>query len=117
MSAVVTVIELDQAKGTAKFSMDLKGATEFEHELLAAIIGTGRSVSIVPAHKQDELYAEFTIRDTRIWPTAMRALENRKRKADGRPSVEEEEKQIADAKAAEEEAASEEPERSLSAEE
>jgi len=104
MSAVVTVIELDQAKGTAKFSMDLKGATEFEHELLAAIIGNGRSVSIVSAHKQDELYAEFTIRDPNIWPTAIRALENRKRKADGRPSVEEEEKRIADAEAAQEQA-------------
>ena len=104
MSAVVTVIELDQAKGTVKFSLDLQGATEFEHELLAAVIGTGRSVSIVPAHRGEELFAEFTIRDPKIWPTAIRALENRKRKADGRPSVEEEEQKIADAEAAQEQA-------------
>ena len=88
-------IEFDNVKGTVKFSLDLKGVTEIDHELLLATIGSGRSVSISPAHKGDDLFAEFTIFDTSIWPKAARALENRKRKADGKPTVEEEEAQNA----------------------
>jgi hypothetical protein len=91
MPQVTATVEFDQLNGSVKFSLDLQGATELEHELLAAAIGTGRSVSLIPAHKQDELFVEFTIRDVRIWPTALRALENRHRKADGRPSLQQEE--------------------------
>lgn len=95
MNQVTATIELNQEKGTVKFSMDLQGDSELDHELLVAAIGSGRSVSIVPTHKANELFAEFTILDTSIWPKAMRALENRKRVLAGQPTVEEEQAQVA----------------------
>lgn len=104
MSQVTATVEFDQQKGTVKFSMDLQGNSEIDHELLIAAIGTGRSVSLTPAHSGNELFAEFTIADKSIWPKAIRALENKKRVADGKPTVEEEQAQIAKAKAAEEDA-------------
>lgn len=100
MSHVTADVEFDQAKGTVKFSLDLQGTTELDHELLAAAIGSGRSVSVVPAHEKDELFAEFTITDASIWPKAIRALQNRRRVADGLPTIEEEEKLAADRKSA-----------------
>lgn len=104
MSQVTATVEFDQQKGTAKFSMDLQGNTELDHELLAVAIGTGRSVSIKPAHQGEELFAEFTITDPTIWPKALRSLQNRHRAIEGKPSLEEEERQIEMAKAAEEDA-------------
>lgn len=104
MNQVTATVTLDQEKGTVKFSMDLQGDTELDHELLTAAIGTSRSVSVTPAHNGEELFAEFTITDASIWPKALRSLENRKRALEGKPSVEEEEAQEAMAKAAAEDA-------------
>lgn len=91
MPKIEATLLLDQVGGVGKFSLDLQGASEMEHEVLAALIGSGRSVSIAPAHKADELFAEFTITDPTIFATAQRSMENRKRKANGQPTVEEEE--------------------------
>jgi hypothetical protein len=102
MSTVTATITLDAVKGTAKFVLDLQGHSEIEHEVLAAVIGTGRSVSITPRHNGDELFAEFTVADKNIWPAAIHNLDNRHRKAEGRPSIEEEEEQNAEANAAQE---------------
>src|SRR5258708_36780046 len=104
MSTVTATVSFDQASGTVKFSLDLQGATELDHELLAATISSGRSVSIVPAHKGEELFAEFIIKDTSIWPKAARALENRKRIANGQPTIEQEESQAVARKNAQEDA-------------
>lgn len=104
MSQVQTVVTFDAEKGTVKFSLDLQGNSELEHELLAAAIGTGRSVSMTPAHAADELFAEFTIADPSIWPTAVHNLENRHRIADGRPTLEEEAAKVEAAKKAQAEA-------------
>lgn len=90
MSQVTATVEFDQVKGTVKFALDLQGNTELDHELLAAAIGTGRSVSIAPAHEGDELYAEFTIADKSIWANAIHNLENRRRIRDGKPTLEQE---------------------------
>ena len=95
MAQVTVTVGFDQTKGTVKFSLDLQGETQLEHELLVATIGSGRSVSISPAHAGDELFAEFTIEDPSIWPKAIRQLENRTRVANGRPTIEEEEAQTA----------------------
>jgi hypothetical protein len=105
MSQVTATVAFDQEKGTVTFSMDLQGNTELDHELLAAAIGTGRSVSIVPRHHADELFAEFTIADSKLWATALHNLENRYRVRDGKPTLEEEAKLAADRKAAEDAAA------------
>lgn len=95
MSNITVKVEFDQKAGTVKFSLDLQGTTELDHELLAATIATGRAVKLVPAHMGNELFAEFTIADLSIWPRAARAMENRKRVADGLPTIEEEEAQAA----------------------
>lgn len=100
MNQVTATVTLDQVKGTVKFSFDLQGATELDHELLAATISSGRSVSLMPTHVGNELFAEFTIKDSSIWPTAARAMENRKRVANGQPTIEEEEARRAMAEAA-----------------
>ena len=105
MSLVTVEVSFDQPKGQVKFAFDLQGRTEIEHELLNAAIAGGRSVSIVPTHKGDELFAEFTITDPSIFTNASRGLENRKRVADGRPTVEEEEAQVAIREAAEQDSA------------
>lgn len=104
MSTVTATVEFNQEKGTVKFVLDLQGTTELDHELLAAAIGTGRSVEIAPAHNGNELFAEFTVIDPNLWPKAIRALENRKRVSEGRPTIEEEEAQVAMRKASEEDA-------------
>ena len=104
MSQVTVTVEFDQVAGTVKFTFDLQGATELDHELLAATIGTGRSVSLKPTHVGNELFAEFTITDPAIWPKAARALANRKRVADGLPTIEQEEERAKMAKAAAEKA-------------
>lgn len=91
MAQVTVEVEFDQEKGAVIFRMDLQGNNELEHELLAAAIGSGRKVVIIPDHKADEIFAGFAIQDEDIWPDALRALENRKRKAAGQPSLEEEE--------------------------
>jgi hypothetical protein len=97
-------VSFDQKAGEVKFSLDLQGNTELEHELLAAAIGKGRRIVILPAHVGDELFAEFMIDDETIWPNAMRALENRIRVRDGRPTIEEEEAQAAMREAAQKDA-------------
>jgi hypothetical protein len=104
MSFVTATIAFDQEAGTVKFSLDLQGETELEHELLAATIGSGRGVSIVPAHRQNELFAEFIIVDKSIWPKAIRGLENRRRVANGQPTVEDEEAQARKREAADKQA-------------
>ena len=101
MAQVETKVAFDQATGEVKFSMDLQGNTELEHELLAAAIGDGRKLVILPAHSGNELYAEFVIHDETIWPKAVRAMENRIRVRDGRPTLDEEEAQAAMREAAE----------------
>jgi hypothetical protein len=88
MGIVAVTVTFDQAAGTAKFAMDLQGVTELEHEILLATIGSGRDVKITPAHIGNELFAEFTVTDPAIWPRAIRALTNRKRVADGLPTIE-----------------------------
>jgi hypothetical protein len=90
MSQVTATVEFNQEKGIVKFAMDLQGNTELDHELLAAAIGNGRKVIILPAHNGEELFAEFTIEDEDIWPEAMHNLENRHRARDGKPSLEQE---------------------------
>jgi len=104
MSQVTVAVDFNAETGTVKFSLDLQGNTELEHELLAAAIGTGRTVSLTPAHKANELFAEFTIADKSIWPRALRGFENRRRIADGQPTVEEEEAQAERRAAAEKQA-------------
>lgn len=94
MNQVSATVTLDQEKGTVTFSMDLQGDSELDHEILAATIGAGRSVSIQPAHHGNELFAEFVIADLSIWPKASRALENRIRVRDGRPTLDEEEETV-----------------------
>jgi hypothetical protein len=105
MNQVTATVEFDQGKGTVKFALDLQGNTELDHELLAAAIGAGRSVSIKPAHNGDELFAEFVIEDEDIWPDALHNLENRYRARDGKPSLEEEAALAAAQKKAAEDAA------------
>lgn len=102
MAQVNVVVTMDREKGTVKFSMDLQGNTELEHEILAAAIADGRKVSIMPMHAGDELFAEFTVVDPNIWPAAERALENRIRVRDGRPTLDEEEAQAEARKKADE---------------
>jgi hypothetical protein len=90
MNSVTAVITLDQELGTIKFALDLQGDSQLDHEILAAAIGQGRDIKIVPAHKNDELYAEFVISDPLVWPRAVRALANRNRVAAGQLTLEEE---------------------------
>ncbi len=99
MAQVEAKVTFDQAEGLVIIRMDLQGNSELEHELLVAAIGKGRSVSIVPDHAGDELFAVIGIQDDSIWPKATRAYENRIRVRDGRPTVEEEEAQAAMAEA------------------
>lgn len=105
MNQVSATVAFDQEKGTVTFSMDLQGNTELDHEILVAAIAGGRKVIILPTHKGDELFAEFTIEDEDIWPDALHNLENRHRVRDGRPTLEEEAAAIAARKKADDEAA------------
>jgi hypothetical protein len=105
MNQVTATVEFDQEKGIVKFSMDLQGNTELDHELLAAAIGDGRKVFIRPAHKGEELFAEFVIDDEYIWPDALHNLENRHRVRDGKPTLEQEASMLAAQKKAADDAA------------
>jgi hypothetical protein len=117
MAQVEAKVTFDQKEGLVVFRLDLQGNTELEHEILAAAIGNGRSVSIVPDHAGDELFAVFGIKDESIWQKATRALENRIRVRDGRPTVEEEEAQATMAEAARKDAEKREAEAKAAAEE
>ena len=84
-----TSLILDPEEGSLTVKMDLVGETPSEHEVLAAFFKR-RSVALIPAHVGDDLRAEFTIYDPGAVKRAQHNLENRQRKADGRPSIEEE---------------------------
>lgn len=84
----------DAASGTFRFDMDFQGGTEMEHEILAALFASPRTVRIMPTHKRDELFATFSIVDGAVFARATRAHENRIRERDGRLSVEEEQAAI-----------------------
>lgn len=79
----------DREDGTLTVDLPLVGESELDHELLAAFF-VGRSVSISPMHQGDLLGAQFTIHDPSAFDAALHNLENRKRKNDGRPTIEEE---------------------------
>ena len=80
----------DKEKGTFAVSLDLAGHTELEHEMLLAMIGSGRTVSLSPTHDGEELSAGFSIYDPAAFDLAVHNLENRHRIADGRPTLEQE---------------------------
>jgi hypothetical protein len=82
--------KFDREKGTITVDLVLVGHTEIEHEMLAAFFSKPLPVTIAPKHHGDVLKAEFTITDPAAFDAAIHNLENRKRKADGRPSLEEE---------------------------
>lgn len=94
MLTVTASIQVIAEKGIAKITLEPIGHSEFEHELLAQIFGSTRSVTIIPRHKGELLAAEFAIVDPKMHQRAARALENRKRKRDGRMTMEEEEAEI-----------------------
>jgi hypothetical protein len=89
----------DRKKGTLTVEMDLSGDSELDHEILAAFF-TSRSVTLTPTHFGDKLSARFVIADPNAFAVALHNLENRKRKADGRPTLEEESDQAGKTKGA-----------------
>ena len=89
-----TSIQIDPATGTVRVHLDIVGDTPLEHVILAEFFGKPRQVMIVPRHQGatgQDLRAEFTVADNGAIPRAQRRYDNDLRKADGRPSVEEEE--------------------------
>jgi hypothetical protein len=90
MAQIKASLKFDAEKGSATVVLELGGETEMEHELLAQFF-TSRSVSLVPFHVGDELESRFVISQADAFGKAQRAVENRIRARDGRPSVEEEE--------------------------
>jgi len=89
MAQLKASIKFDAAKGTATVSLEPIGATEMEHELLAAYFNSPRSVSLVPFNVADQLESRFIIEDKLAFPRSQRACENRIRVREGRPTVEE----------------------------
>jgi hypothetical protein len=89
----------DRVEGTLLVDLDIVGQSELDHELLAAFFASPVTVRIVPTHDGDELHAQFVIQDKAAFAVAVHNLDNRHRKADGRPSLEEEQA-AADADAA-----------------
>ncbi len=82
-------ITIDREKGTATVDLALVGHSELDHELLAAFF-TVRRVMLSPTHQGDVLGTQFVIEDEDAFEEALHNLENRKRVADGRPTIEEE---------------------------
>ena len=94
MLTVKATMEFDAGLGVMVVSLDIQGDSEMEHEVLKAAFAADRSVVLVPAHQGtngDDLYVKFWFTDTNVFPLAARALENRIRVRDGRPTVEQEE--------------------------
>lgn len=83
-------LKFDDVKGTATVALSLSGTTEFEHELLAQFF-KGRQVSLVPFNNGDQLESRFVIEDKQAFGLAWRAVQNRIRVRDGRPTLEQEE--------------------------
>lgn len=94
MARVFAHMKLDMASGRAQVNLELAASTELEHEIVAEFFGKAREVKLEPYSPQgsspDELYASFSIMDGLAFMAAQRAVENRIRKREGRPSVEEE---------------------------
>ena len=122
MSEIKAIGAFDKEKGTLTIVLDLAGHSPIEHELLAAAFDEKSEVEAVvdrhpetrrvlrgfhmePTHDGDELSATITIYDPSLWDRAVRAETNRQRKADGKPTLEEEEAQAVMEKAAAEDAA------------
>lgn len=81
----------DKNKNKLNVSIDLQGHNEFEHEILGQFFGAPRSVSLSPNFHEQVMKVEFSVEDAGAFNKAVRALENRRRKVDGKPSLEEEE--------------------------
>jgi hypothetical protein len=98
MAQIKASLVFDAAKGSATVALELAGTTELEHELMEQFF-TARSVSLVPFRNGDALESRFVVVQSDAFAKAQRAVENRIRARDGRPSLEDEE--AARAKAAE----------------
>lgn len=118
MSELKAVGVFDKDKGTLSIVLDLTGHSPIEHEMLAAAFDEKsafshpivsdpktkevlRGTSIEPTHDGDELSATITIYDPGLWDRAVRAETNRQRKANGLPTLDEEEAQAERQKEAE----------------
>lgn len=86
-----TTFILDAQHGLIKAHLDLTADSPQEHEILKQFFLRGRQVAMLPVHLGEDLRVEFTIGDPGAIARGQRVHENNVRKADGRPTVEEEE--------------------------
>lgn len=93
---IKTNATFDAQKGTLTLDFDLVGTSELDHELLAQFFRDDLTSNT------DNLHARLVMKDPGAFSAALRNLENRKRKADGRPTLEEEAKNATAAKATQE---------------
>lgn len=89
MAQLNASIKFDEAKGVAVVKLEPVGATEMEHELLAAYFSVPRQISLVPFGVGDNLESRFVIEDKSAFARSQRACENRIRVREGKPTVEE----------------------------
>lgn len=90
MAKINASVSFDSEKGAATVRLELVGASEMEHELLAQFF-SARQVALVPFNAGDSLESRFVISDPLAFPKAQRATDNRIRTRNGQPTVEQEE--------------------------